>query len=118
MFYNGFNLKNYCFARSIIEQLFFNFRQIVVQLTPWNVTGLSKECNKSTTIVDWVRIETLFMRNYPVGNSAEGNEAYPSLLLMKCLLLQQWFRIDSDPELETQINDRSSFNSISKSFMI
>jgi IS5 family transposase len=28
---------------------------------------------------------------------------------MKCLLLQQWFHIDSDPELETQINDRSSF---------
>jgi len=30
-------------------------------------------------------------------------------LLLKCLLLQQWFRIDSDPELETQINDRISF---------
>jgi IS5 family transposase len=28
---------------------------------------------------------------------------------MKCLLLQQWFKIDSDPELETQINDRNSF---------
>jgi len=28
---------------------------------------------------------------------------------MKCLLLQQWFKIDSDPELETQINDRISF---------
>jgi hypothetical protein len=32
-----------------------------------------------------------------------------TLILMKCLLLQQWFRIDSDPELETQINDRTSF---------
>jgi IS5 family transposase len=49
------------------------------------------------------------MRNYPVGKSNEGNEAYPPLLLLKCLLLQQWFRIDSDPELETQINDRISF---------
>jgi len=29
--------------------------------------------------------------------------------IMKCLLLQQWFKIDSDPELETQINDRISF---------
>jgi IS5 family transposase len=27
---------------------------------------------------------------------------------MKCLLLQQWFKINSDPELETQINDRIS----------
>ena len=34
---------------------------------------------------------------------------YPPLILMKCLLLQQWFKIDSDPELETQINDRISF---------
>jgi transposase, IS5 family len=28
---------------------------------------------------------------------------------LKCLLLQKWFRIGSDPELETQINDRISF---------
>jgi IS5 family transposase len=49
------------------------------------------------------------MGNYPVSKSAEGNEAYHPLLLMKCLLLQQWFGIDSDPELETQINDRISF---------
>ena len=59
--------------------------------------------------VDWSRIESLLMRNYPVGKSFEGNDAYPPLILMKCLLLQQWFKIDSDPELETQINDRISF---------
>jgi len=57
--------------------------------------------------VDWSRIETLLLRNYPVGKSFEGNDAYPPILLMKCLLLQQWFKIDSDPELETQINDRT-----------
>jgi IS5 family transposase len=60
-------------------------------------------------IVEWSRIETLLMRSYPVGKSHEGNEAYPPLILMKCLLLQQWFHIDSDPELETQINNRISF---------
>jgi transposase, IS5 family len=59
--------------------------------------------------VDWSRIESLLLRNYPVGKSFEGNDAYPPLILMKCLLLQQWFKIDSDPELETQINDRISF---------
>ena len=59
--------------------------------------------------VDWARIESLLMRNYPVGKSFEGNDAYSPLLLMKCLLLQQWFKIDSDPELETQINDSISF---------
>ena len=54
--------------------------------------------------VDWSRIENMLLKHYPVGKSFEGNDAYPPLLLMKCLLLQQWFKIDSDPELETQIN--------------
>ena len=31
------------------------------------------------------------------------------MLLFKCLLLQKWFKIQSDPELESQINDRNSF---------
>jgi len=60
-------------------------------------------------IVNWARIENLLIAHYPVGKSATGNDAYPPLILMKCLLLQQWFKIDSDPELETQINDRISF---------
>ena len=60
-------------------------------------------------IVNWSRIDHLVMAQYPVGKSAEGNAAYPPLILLKCLLLQQWFKIDSDPELETQINDRISF---------
>lgn len=60
-------------------------------------------------IVDWSKIENIIMGSYPVGNSHEGNEACPPLMLLKCHLLQQWFHIDSDPELETQINDRISF---------
>jgi transposase, IS5 family len=68
-----------------------------------------KRMQQINAIVDWSKIEALLLRNYPVGKSAEGNEAYPPLILMKCLLLQQWFQIDSDPELETQINDRNSF---------
>lgn len=64
---------------------------------------------KINTVVDWTRIDRILVRNYPVGKSHEGNEAYPPLLLLKCFLLQKWFRIDSDPELETQINDRISF---------
>jgi IS5 family transposase len=68
-----------------------------------------KRMEQINAIVDWSRIENLLIRNYPVGKSFEGNDAYPPLLLMKCLLLQQWFKIDSDPELETQINDRISF---------
>ncbi len=67
-----------------------------------------KRMEQINATIDWSRIESLLMKNYPVGKSFEGNDAYPPLLLMKCLLLQQWFKIDSDPELETQINDRNS----------
>jgi hypothetical protein len=39
------------------------------------------------------------------GNtSGEGANAYPPILLFKCMLLQNWFRINSDPELENQIH--------------
>ena len=59
--------------------------------------------------IDWARIESVFMSHYTVGTSAEGADAYPPLLLFKCLMLQKWFHINSDPELENQINDRLSF---------
>ena len=49
------------------------------------------------------------MSHYTVGTSGEGADAYSPLLLFKCLMLQKWFRINSDPELENQINDRLSF---------
>jgi IS5 family transposase len=49
------------------------------------------------------------LKDYPVGHKKEGNRAYSPLFLFKCLLLQKWFRIQSDPELESQINDRQSF---------
>ena len=68
-----------------------------------------KRMTEINAIMDWSKIESLLMRNYPVGKSAEGNEAYPPIILMKGLLIQQWFCINSDPELETQINDRISF---------
>jgi hypothetical protein len=29
--------------------------------------------------VDWFRIDPILIRNYPVGKSNEGNEAYPPL---------------------------------------
>ncbi len=64
--------------------------------------------NLDKTII-WDRIEGILMRDYPVGYKKEGNKAYPPLFLFKCLLIQKWFRINSDPELENLINDRRSF---------
>jgi len=54
------------------------------------------------------------MKHYDIGTSTEGADAYPPLMLFKCILLQKWFRIPSDPELESQINDRVSFKSFLK----
>jgi IS5 family transposase len=59
--------------------------------------------------IDWEPIESMITSRYPVGRSIYGNKAYPPLLLLKALLVQKWFGIKSDPELENQINDRISF---------
>jgi IS5 family transposase len=61
------------------------------------------------TVIDWNKIESLILEYYKTGKSNEGADAYPPLMLFKALLLQKWFRISSDPELESQINDRISF---------
>ena len=59
--------------------------------------------------INWSRVESILLSHYAVGTSSEGADAYPPLLLFKCLMLQKWFHINSDPELENQINDRLSF---------
>jgi transposase, IS5 family len=48
-----------------------------------------KRMEQLNAIGDWSRIENLLTRSYPVGKSARGKEAYPPVLLVKCLLLQQ-----------------------------
>ena len=62
-----------------------------------------KRMEQINKIVDWSRIDTLVMKNYPVGKSTAGHDAYPPSDSYEMPLLQQWLRIDSDPELETQI---------------
>jgi len=61
--------------------------------------------------INWQQVQALLLEHYEPGKSKTGEQAYPPLLLFKCLLLQKWFRIKSDPELESQINDRISFKS-------
>jgi transposase, IS5 family len=68
-----------------------------------------KMMNRINKVVKWKNIEALLREYYEVGTSKEGADAYPPLMLLKGLLLQKWFRIPSDPELENQINDRISF---------
>jgi IS5 family transposase len=74
------------------------------------------EHNRSVKLMDrinkavsWRNVEALLLEYYETGRTIEGADAYSPLLLLKGLLLQKWFRIPSDPELENQINDRISF---------
>lgn len=68
-----------------------------------------KMMNRINKVVNWKNMEAMLQEYYEVGTSKEGADAYAPLMLLKCLLLQKWFRIPSDPELENQINDRISF---------
>jgi IS5 family transposase len=67
---------------------------------------MMERINKS---VNWESIDALLKEHYHIGQSHEGADAYSPLMLLKCLLLQKWFHIPSDPELENKINDRTSF---------
>ncbi len=68
-----------------------------------------KLMQKLDSSINWSGVERNLLSHYTVGTSGEGADAYPPLMLFKCMLLQKWFRINSDPELENQINDRLSF---------
>ena len=68
-----------------------------------------KRLEKINQVIDWSKVDEVLTSHYTVGISREGADAYPPLMLLKGLLLQKWYRIDSDPELENQINDRISF---------
>ncbi len=68
-----------------------------------------KTMEQINRVIDWTKVEERLMDYYLVGLREEGADAYPPLMLLKALLLQKWFHIPSDPELENQINDRLSF---------
>ncbi|RLC06164.1 MAG: hypothetical protein DRH34_01040 [Deltaproteobacteria bacterium] len=59
--------------------------------------------------IKWTPIKFTLLENYPIGKNKKGPQAYPPLMLFKCMLLKNWFQINSDVELESLINDRFSF---------
>jgi IS5 family transposase len=68
-----------------------------------------KRLEKINQVIDWSKVNEVLMSHYTVGASKEGADAYPPPMLLKGFLLQKWYHIDSDSELENQINDRISF---------
>ena len=86
----------------------FTFADLIMKETLEHNRSL-KTLEKVDKAINWSHIESILLSHYTVGTSGEGADAYPPLLLYRCLLLQKWFKIPSDPELESQINDRLSF---------
>ena len=49
-----------------------------------------KMMEKIIKVVKWKNIEALLLEHYEFGKSEEGEDAYPPLMLLKCMLLQKW----------------------------
>jgi transposase, IS5 family len=67
--------------------------------------GRNETLDRLAKDVKWYRFEKLLARLKPEG---AGRPPYDPLLMLKALLLQQWYRL-SDAELEEVLNDRVSF---------
>jgi transposase, IS5 family len=60
---------------------------------------------KISALIDWERITQLVA---PIYAAPEGRPSYPPLVMVRALVLGQWYRL-SDPELEDALSDRLSF---------
>jgi transposase, IS5 family len=67
--------------------------------------GRNRQLEKIAALVEWAAFERLLGEIYA---APVGRPSYGPLVLLKCLLLQQWYRL-SDPGLEEALSDRLSF---------
>ena len=80
---------------------YFSFADIAIQSNADKNRSLIF-LQKINQTIDWLPIEILLTGFYQPGKTNKGEKAYSPLLLFKCMLLQKWFQIKSDPELESQ----------------
>lgn len=66
---------------------------------------LNETLDRVESLLDWNQIDILLA---PLRSSRYGAPGYPPLLMLKALLLQQWYSL-SDPGLEEALIDRLSF---------
>ena len=67
--------------------------------------GRNERLERLVAVIDWTTIERLVA---PIHSAREGRKAYPPLVMVKALLLQQWYGL-SDPRLEEALSDTLSF---------
>ena len=67
--------------------------------------GPNPRLERVATLFDWARLEGVVQDIYAAPT---GRPSYPPLMLVKVLLLQQWYHL-SDPEMEAALWDRLLF---------
>jgi IS5 family transposase len=67
--------------------------------------GRNRQLERIAALVDWAGFERLLGEVYA---APVGRPFYGPLVLLRCLLLQQWYQL-SDPGLEEVLSDRLSF---------
>ena len=67
--------------------------------------GRNRQLEQIAALVGWAAFERLLGEVYA---APVGRPSYGPVVLLKCLLLQQWYRL-SDPGLEEALADRLSF---------
>ena len=67
--------------------------------------GHSERLERIAEAFDWDRFGRVLAR---VHSALEGRPSYPSLMMVKVLLLEQWYNL-SDPQMEEALQDRISF---------
>ena len=67
--------------------------------------GQNQKLEAITGAVDWERLGHVVEGVY---SAPEGRPSYPPLLMVKVLLLEQWYTL-SDPQMEEALGDRLSF---------
>ena len=67
--------------------------------------GRNKRLERIDEMVDWDRVDDLVSE---IHSSTRGAPSYPPLVMVKAMLLQQWYTL-SDPEMEEALGDRLSF---------
>ncbi len=86
-------------AYKTIEQI-FSFADIAINKNSDQNRSMQflRKVNKT---IDWKPVEKSLMEYYQIGKSKEGERAYSPLLLFKCLLLQNWSRLNLTRNLKT-----------------
>lgn len=67
--------------------------------------GRNERLERIAQVVDWEKMGKLVSDIY---SAKEGKPSYPPQIMVKVLLLQQWYNA-SDPEMESALLDRISF---------